>query len=264
MMSPTINPLSSHSLRLEPLAQGNHLKNTSTGFVIEHNSNYFIVTNWHVVTGKHPDTNCTLRPDAAVPQELTIVHHSENRLGEWTTKRESLYEKGNPLWLEHPNHEVGRNPIDVILLPLSETVGVELNPLDLQLADIDIIPQPGMNVFIIGFPLGLTAGGQFPVWKTGNLASEPALNYRGRPMSLIDARTTGGMSGSPVILHPTGSYKTSEGVTTIAGGPRNKFLGVYSGRLTPEFDPQNKNRDMISSIGMVWKPSTILDIINHI
>ena len=126
-------------------------------------------------------------------------------------------------------------------------------PLDLSMADVDIVPEVAMPVSIIGFPLGLTSGGYFPIWKTGHIASEPNIDYNGEPLFLIDSTTRSGMSGSPVVLRMSGGFKTKNGKTVLSmGGYRTLFLGIYSGRL---------NED--SEIGCVWRPYLITEILEQ-
>ena len=119
-----------------------------------------------------------------------------------------------------------------------------------SLADANVVPQVAMPVSIIGFPLGLTGPGVFPIWKTGHIASEPALDYKAEPLFLIDATTRGGMSGSPVVFRATGGYKQKTGEYIISSGPVTLFLGIYSGRL-----------HKASEIGRVWRPRLIKEIL---
>jgi hypothetical protein len=117
-----------------------------------------------------------------------------------------------------------------------------------------MIPVVAMPVSIIGFPLGLTGPGVFPIWKTGHIASDPDLDYGGTPSFLIDATTRGGMSGSPVVLRLTGGFEMRKGGFILAGsGISTLFLGVYSGRLNDQ-----------SEIGKVWKPQLVSEILAQI
>jgi len=221
---------------------------TATGFVINKNNKSYLITNWHVVTGRHPSSNEIIDEKGRTPNSITILHNGK-QLGTWVAKNEDLYDrKGTKRWLEHPR---GR-AIDVVALPL-ENIGddITIYPFNLSLADADIVPEIAMPVSIIGFPLGFTGTGFLPIWKTGHIASEPNLDYQGEPLFLIDATTRGGMSGSPVILRMNGGYKTKKGNTIMSsGGYRTLFLGIYSGRLP---------RD--SEIGKVWRPKLINEII---
>ena len=204
--------------------------------------------NWHVVSGRNPHSNQVLDSQGRTPDALLIWHHGK-QLGTWIRKREMLIDdKGKKRWLEHNKGK----EIDIAALPL-ETVtdDIQIYPLDLSLAETDMVPEVAMPVSIIGFPVGLTSAGFFPIWKTGHIASEPNIDYQKKPIFLIDATTRGGMSGSPVVLRMNGGFKNKDGKIIMAvAGHRTRFLGIYSGRLP---------RD--SEIGRVWRPQLITEII---
>ncbi|QHT61312.1 trypsin-like peptidase domain-containing protein [Paenibacillus lycopersici] len=241
-----IDPLSACSLRLE-LAVNNHVLSTATGFLVNINSSNYLITNWHVLSGRNAENGMLLSSTGAVPDEVRIIYHSSRGLGNWIRISEKLYDSdGNARWLEHP---MG-NKIDVVALPVTINSEVSAYPLDLNLASVDMLAQPAMPVSIIGFPYGIATGVAFPIWKTGHIASDPDLNYDNLPVFLIDATTRGGMSGSPVILRLTGGYNTSNGNYIMAGGVSNKFLGIYAGRIHGD-----------AEIGRVWRPYLIEEII---
>ena len=124
--------------------------------------------------------------------------------------------------------------------------------MDLALADAGVAAEPAMPVSIIGFPLGLSPDGAFPIWKTGHIASDPDIDYQGRPAFLIDATTRGGMSGSPVVIRMYGGYLTRARQNVIGRRQITRFLGVYSGRIHVE-----------AEIGLVWRPHVIQDILEQ-
>lgn len=242
-----IDPLSGISLIIQSRVKDQPL-GTSTGFCIVAKSKTYLITNRHVVTGRDSDTGQVLSPTGAVPEEFLITHHGAGRLGTWVIKSEKLYDADQkPRWVGHP---FGGN-IDVIALPLNNLGSdVAIYPLDLALANTDVRVQVAMPVSIVGFPLGLSIGGAWPIWKTGHVASDPDIDHDGKPVFLIDATTRGGMSGSPVILRLFGGYETSAGNYILSGGQATKFLGIYSGRLHDQ-----------SEIGRVFRPSVISDIL---
>lgn len=143
----------------------------------------------------------------------------------------------------------------MIALPLNIDASIKVYPLDLNLANTDMIPEPAMPISIIGYPAGIRTGTGFPIWKTGHIASDPDLNYDNKPVFLIDATTRGGMSGSPVVLRMSGGFMNRSGARVISAGTSTKFLGIYSGRIT--------QMDNSTEIGFVWKPSVIVDILNQ-
>lgn len=242
-----IDPLTVCSLLLETVVNDQSL-GTATGFCVNHVDRTFLITNWHVVSGRNPDTNALLSPTGAVPDAVRIVHHSAQGLGNWVIKTDALYDdSGAHRWVEHPR---GRE-IDVVALPVAAAEDVTIYPFDLALAEFDMVVQVAMPVSIIGFPYGLSAAGALPIWKTGHIATDPDLDYDTRPTFLIDATTRGGMSGSPVILRLYGGYATSRAAMAIGGGPGTRFLGVYSGRIHDD-----------AEIGRVWRPKVVREILD--
>lgn len=244
-----VDPLSGSSLRIEPFFQEQPLAN-ATGFTIRVGEKYYLITNWHVVTGRDADTGaCLDNKHAAIPDRLNVSFHRRGALGEWITVSIPLFtEEGERRWIEHP---LGAQ-IDVVAIPLDLPDQVVVYELDLGLALTDMIVTPAMPVSVIGFPLGLRAGENWPIWKTGHVASDPDIDFQpGRPAFLIDATTREGMSGAPVILRLNGGYSTKEGHQIIAGGLGTKFLGVYAGRIHID-----------SEIGRVWRPFVIQEILN--
>lgn len=246
--SVVIDPLSVRPLYLIQV-EGNEVIGRATGFVVQKAKDYYLITNWHVVSGRNPKSNEIRHPEGKTPDALLIWHHGK-QLGSWVRKKEELYDKkGERRWLEHTT--LG-SAIDVVALPL-EAIGddIQLYPLDLSLADANMVPEVAMPVSIIGFPEGFTSAGFLPIWKTGHIASEPNLDYHGEPLFLIDATTRPGMSGSPVILRLSGGFKTKDGNRVMStSGYRTLFLGVYAGRLSDD-----------SEIGRVWRPRLINEIL---
>jgi hypothetical protein len=242
-----IDTLSGKSLMIQIYANNSAIA-SATAFVVQYEEKYFLITNWHVLSGQNAETKQTLSPTAACPNEIRIMHHVRDQIGKWKIISESLYETdGKPRWLEHP---LG-NEIDVVALPL-ENIDSEIiiYPLDLKMSEVGIISQPGMPVFIIGYPYGLSAAGSWPIWKTGHIASDSDLDYDNKPVFLIDATTRQGMSGSPVVLRLKGGYKRRDGRFILAGGITTELLGIYSGRIHNQ-----------AEIGMVWKPRVIKEIL---
>ncbi|MBU1018266.1 serine protease [Patescibacteria group bacterium] len=246
-----IDPLSVVSLLLETSALGKPL-GRATGFVVKKEGRPYLITNWHVVTGRNSETLQPLSPTAALPDQITIAFHEKDKLGSWILTRQSLANKsGKPIWIEHER----KYEIDVVAIPL-EPLGLSdkmvFYDLDLTLSETDMIPQCAMPVSIIGFPLGLTTAGVLPIWKTGHIASDHDLDHDSRPSFLIDATTREGMSGAPVLLRLTGGYKQKNGNSIISSGLRTRFLGIYSGRIHDD-----------SEIGRVWRPQVITEIIDR-
>jgi hypothetical protein len=218
---------------------------TATGFVVEREAQRFLVTNRHVVRGvRDPITGVIDAPEA-----LGIWHNKAGSLGVWVEREESLYGKaGHPLWFAHP---VQPQDVDVAVLPLTQTAGIDVYPYNPWSPGPDLAARPSEPLSIIGFPFGVTGGGALGVWVRGFVATEPDIDWQGLPCFLIDSRTRQGQSGSPVIVFaPGGMVPMAKGGTAMFGGPVERFVGVYSGRINAESD-----------LGFVWKARVVCEII---
>lgn len=215
-----------------------------TGFAVKKDNSYYIITNWHVVTGRDPNTNKPLSK-ITDPNKIIVWFHGK-KLGSWLSCEIGLIDqKGNKLWIEHPR---GKD-VDVVAIPFLIAPNIEVYDIDLKSSNFDLMIYPSEAVSIIGFPEGLTSASKLPIWKTGHIASDIDIDWNGKPVFLIDATTKSGMSGSPVIAKRVSIYQTSKGNTI---GNAVRFLGVYSGR--------NIGGDRIE-VGFVWKPRVISEIL---
>ena len=230
------------------------LLSTGTGFVSSSAKGPLLITNRHNVTGRRQDNNKPLSPTGGVPNEVVIYHNIKGHLGTWQGKNEKLYFDPNNekrRWIEHP---VLGPRADFVALPLTQLDNVELYPYDLENPGEDMMVGPAEVVSVIGFPFGITAGGVFPVWATGFIASEPIVDFNDLPIQLIDCRSRQGQSGSPVLAYRSGGViSMTDGSAASFDGPVSRLIGIYSGRINAESD-----------IGIVWKTSAILELINSI
>lgn len=238
------------SLPLEPRCQGQGLS-TATGFVIEREGRSYLITNWHVVAGRRPDTGQILSQTGGVPDELLVVHNQAGTLGTWVPKIEPLYDAdGNARWREHPVH--GRK-VDVVAFELTEVDGVDTYSHDPWATGPALAIGVSRPLSIVGFPFGITGGGGLGIWVQGTVATEPDIDFNGLPCFLIDSRTRPGQSGSPVIAyHAGGAAAMEDGSTAVFTGPIERFFGVYSGRISDQSD-----------LGFVWKSEAVRTIIEH-
>lgn len=211
-----------------------------------------LMTNKHNVTGRDLVTGDCIDKNAAVPNKLSILIPNVSQVGagfsadshQWFDiplyKDDDLLEKN---WHEHPN-------------PLVDVVAINFNPKEINtkllVMSADESYQPievTSKVNILGFPFGISTD-NFPIWSSGYIASEPAIDVNKLPLMYIDARTRQGQSGSPVVhCVNVGDIIEKDGKVLQANTKQLFLLGIYSGRI---------NRD--SDIGRVWKTSAIREV----
>jgi len=214
-------------------------------------TNCVVLTNRHVVTGRHQETNKPLdKKNGAVPNAVVIHFHKEGAaLGEWTQIRLPLYRQTDePYWIEHPR--LGAQA-DVVALNLTWGNDVAQYPyyLDLELDRPKMVLSPAEPVSVIGFPFGLASHARYPIWATGFLAQDLSFVSPEHPRFFIDCRSRQGQSGSPVIaFRAQGARLIKDGkpVANLTPNPTWEFLGIYSGRINEESD-----------IGIVWHVSVL-------
>ncbi|MBI2280697.1 MAG: trypsin-like peptidase domain-containing protein [Bacteroidetes bacterium] len=228
-----------------------------TCFFIKREDKFYLITNWHNATGQNPLDKTYLGQYAINPNKFVVKVFKNQQAMEWTDLEVMLVDSNNnKLWLEHP---VYAEKVDVI--------AIEVNiPSDKLVLDIERFIEPFNedtnveikdDVFVLGFPFGLKAGGNLPIWKRASIASEPVLNIDDLPKIYVDTATRPGMSGSPVIYkekRPVIITDTNPNFATKVSRHFMKFIGIYSGRI-------GSNDELSAQLGIVWKSEAIEEII---
>lgn len=156
----------------------------------------WLVTNWHVLTGRRPDDPAMLISDAmASPTSIGVAYQSRIDGQFFRHLKLPLYEQdGTPCWYVYRRDS-----------------GVDLAALPIQLPDDVKCPcvqdfarraagsfVPGLELTIIGMAFQHSRETPYPIWKGARVASEPGYLAMGVPQVLIDTAGVPGMSGSPV------------------------------------------------------------------
>lgn len=234
------------SLYVEMQARGKTIGRGTAFVAVADVGDAFLLTNRHIVTGRHQDTERLLSKNSgATPDSLLVWHNARTGLGQFVAVEVPLYDGESPLWIEHP--ELGAEA-DFVALHLPARTDIKVYPYRANaLAHMTI--EPAHPVSVVGFPFGERTGPSFAVWATGFVASEPEIDHGGRPVFLIDCRSRAGQSGSPVILHQ--GYRSAVEEAKEAE-IMSELLGIYSGRINEESD-----------LGVVWKAHAIVELLIH-
>lgn len=255
---------------------------SGTGFFFETDNAWYVVTNWHNVTGRHFQTHKALSSMSRVPTRL--IARISSYLGEEDDSfiikpfEIPLYDQGRSRWLEHDLHG---SLYDIVAIPWTKPESCPSfmhNAANLISSD-NIPVYPGGVVFIIGFPMAISVGFGLPLWKSGYVASEPhydiTLNANLQssgglegghriPAFFIDAQTRSGMSGSPVFVRYFGAWDMNSPYEPINfdepgfwerndvamfGSTGTQFVGCYSGHVF--------SREKEAILGLCWKREII-------
>lgn len=205
----------------------------ATGFLYAGpNGTRWLVTNWHVVTGRRPDDPGSLvggKPDS--PSRLRFTLHDPSGSAPQDMDV-SLYDADGPTWVEG-DRERG---VDLALVRLTDAPRFRLPFTQSFAPNSSMSLQPGMDVVIIGHPFELGTHTSSSTWKSAMVASGQDTSAERRPWILVDAPGTPGMSGSPVYNRTfiTLEKRDTRGSGTGSQAPyrmKLELAGVYAGAV---------------------------------
>jgi hypothetical protein len=245
--------LSAMSLMISTWSDTGAALATATGFVVQRDDGYYLITNAHVLSGRNSRRyEQSLHSSGAVPAAIRVWQVLDTGSDQgvwWKEMTEPVVDAdGRPLWFTHPDHF---ERVDVAALHLTSLEGCFMAPYRMPDPEAALQTFVTNQVSIVGFPLGYSGGGRFAIWAQGAIASEPAIDYEDLPCFLIDSRTRPGQSGAPVIYYsPPGNVPIPAGIA-FASAEQYELLGVYSGRIHNDSD-----------IGIVWRPECITAVLD--
>jgi hypothetical protein len=255
------------------------LISTGTAFFYAYAEEWFLVTNWHNISGKNflnkkPLTKS--RFPTYIKAKISAYVSDENGFVP-IGQRVEIYKDYEPTWFQNP--ELGSD-CDVIAIPMNRPASCpEFMHNAVNKINTKRIPvKPGNSAFIIGFPKSLSVGFGLPLWKSGYIASEPHYpvkiggdiseigglqNGKELPAFYIDSQTREGMSGSPVFASYVGNWDMTDPYRPIdpddptffqrddiaLGANIMEFVGCYSGRIGSDEDG--------AALGLCWTVETI-------
>lgn len=261
----------------------------ATGFFYQRNENLYLISNWHVFSGRNSNTGQLINQERKMPIKIILDHFMKEDNTQVKSMVYDLYddestEQGR--WLQHG---IKGKEVDIGVLPInvnsSELHIYPINSMN-QTDDMEVII--GTEVLIFGFPIEKYFTDMLAICTRGIVSSEPDLQVGSwGDKFLIHAYTFKGMSGSPVIIRQKIFSDTNGNLNCVSGGYATKFLGIYSGRHTDtkleedirnaldnlKLDPTYKTlakplEEVLTGknavgLGVVWKKHLIDEIIDN-
>lgn len=169
---------------------------------------YWLITNWHVLTGRRPDEPGMLIGDCPQSPRAIAFGMLETATGIYRTVERPLYENGVPSWRQHqlgPMFDIAAIRIDI---PAGFDVTAIQDAASGQMGAI----EPGFDLIVVGFPFQAGQEVPYALWKRAMLASEPSVQMFSNSQMLIDTAGTPGMSGSPVFVSHAAYLDTPEDI----------------------------------------------------
>jgi len=146
-----VDVFSRTSLYLETFCNG-HSIGIATGFLYYHDpADLFLVTNWHVLSGRNYQTGQPMHLMGAIPDKLSVSYYSTKSL--LLKKVEyDLVVNGVTKWFQN---SAGQE-VDIAALNVNGLNDAFIVNQIRQQDDMAL--KVALDVFVVGFPLGITGG----------------------------------------------------------------------------------------------------------
>ena len=198
---------------------------SGTGFFFRKDDKLYVITNRHVIISEEEHT---------YPEFIKLkIHNDNNNLQSTREISIDLYNGSKPQWLEHPKG----GSMDIVALDITSFI----ESTDIIFAfqkeffpNKDIVIDPSSVVAVCGYPLGFyDRRNNLPIIRRGSIASSYWQEFNGEQKFLLDSILHEGMSGSPVVLLPTGMERSWNGSLRMGVISPPYLLGIHTGSITP-------------------------------
>jgi hypothetical protein len=274
------NPLSFSSIKLDRFSKDGTRLKAASGFVVKAGNQYYLITNWHVVSGRDDPVRKPRKPviEPFILKTAIHFHMGEGEkkapltMGTWKRLTIQLYDDNNaPRWIELQANNQQQLKIDVIAIPLESNLTIlqllsgkairnnfidpmtirsnvsywtEISAIFISAIETEVEYGPSDAVDVIGYPIG---------WApAGTNKAAPAFWRRSSVASEIKGVGIGTTPENPFFIDPC----PLEGMTgSPVVGMKNdclKLLGIYSDKSTAGFG---------ANAGLVWNASVIKELI---
>lgn len=232
---------------------GMRLSNHASGFFYRRGPDIFFVSALHCFSGKDAFTGIHISPLCFEPDEIEVFVSLEGHRRQ--AIRINLVSDEEPKWLFDPDFDSLRTDIAAIKIvgdwSNDDVFCVNDQPEEGLLATI------GAEVFVCGYPSQDFAYPYAPIWRRGSFAYEPGLPLDGKPIFLVDAHVSKGMSGSAIFQRwfgPAPIQRSSDIELLTYRIVTQRFVGVYGGRVQDQ---------ATGPIGYGWYANRLENIIDQ-
>lgn len=187
---------------------------------------------YYFVTAKHVLGNIILKNPNA-----TILIRANKNQDKGFDYIETSYED----WIHHQDDNIS---VDVSVLPVPyinlDIFDVKGIPFDMMVNDQTISKMDvniGNEIFMVGlFSLHYGKNNNIPIVRVGNISAMPDEPIKTKEFGdmqayLVDLRSLGGFSGSPVFIH-FGTVRIINGELMSSNFPQFRLIGLLSGHFT--------------------------------
>ncbi len=235
---------------------GEKLPQHASAFFYRHKGKVYLVSARHAITGLDAFTDNCISSSGYLPDRIAV--YPSRRVNDTADNVEAPSSPeiievrsadGEPLWVEDPRFAEFRTDIACV-----EFLGLRTNAICCINEGIDerLLANVGVDCFVVGFPSSNYHTPHHPIWRRGSLAYEPMSPIDNKPIFLVDAMTSSGMSGSAIFQrwHRPAPLVDGDGITVHASNIiSTRFIGVYGGRIA--------NKTELGQIGYGWYANRI-------
>jgi len=238
---------------------GNILSNFhSSGFFYRHDQRTFLISARHALTGLDCFTDQPYSKTGFLPKKVRVYGAFSNGSSSSRRSFDLLIrtEDEVPNWLQDP--EFNDLNTDIALVEVREENHLQIHCVN-DGEDIPLIANVGFECFVVGYPNKNYFQPHLPIWRRGALGYEPTMPVHDRPMFLVDATTSEGLSGAAIYQrwHGPAPLRESDGSISIKleSIVTTTLIGVYGGRLA--------NANQLGEVGYGWYANRIPMIISQ-
>jgi hypothetical protein len=263
-----------------------------TGVLYLKDDQTYIVTAWHNISGRNTETLELMDRHKAIPNNITAsmdIQIKQSNSINFVRMNIAIPLIENDK-ITYFIHSQGYPKVDVVAIPIDlkkeykmegsiasgenialsiqlksqqanslETDIVHIQDCEFKIKEIDDYSNSlyvSDDIFIIGYPKGITDYTMQPIWKRATIATAPHLGWEQQEQFLVDCASKEGMSGAPAIYYSRDGKINTGNVYYKGSQPISILHGIYVGRI-------GSTSELEAQIGKVWKRKVIDEIIDN-